>query len=101
MTKNDIANFRAGYDECRQIIQYDLRKALNADDLRVAITEILHTLDADAEADHWRNIHEEFAGITKEDYQAELLESFNHIREKFYSKAGYIKPRLIKKNDNT
>lgn len=100
MTKNDIANFRMGYDECRQVIQNDLRKALNADDLRIAIVEILRTLEADAETDRWRNIQEEFPGITKEEYEAELAESAKYIKEKYYSKAGYRKPRLVK-NDIT
>lgn len=100
MTKNEIAYFRIGYGECRQVIIGSLREALDANDLRATITDMIQNLENDAEADHWRNIQEDFPGISREEYKAASEESCNQIKEQFYSEAGYLKPRLIKNNSD-
>jgi hypothetical protein len=46
--------------------------------------------------DHWDQIQKECPGITREEYMAELEADIQLIKETFYSKNGFLKPRLVR-----
>lgn len=96
MTDKSIEDFNFGYRECRRVMIFDLRKVLKLEDGQIeAIRELLERLEDDEEADHWKSIQEEFPGITREQYEAELEESAAYIRERYYTKDGLLRLRIV------
>jgi len=97
MDEREIAAYRSGYDECRQIMIGDLRKISKLKcRQRDALNELLAGLVRDAEEDHWRCVQEEFPGITREEYEQSMNETVQAIHEKYYNKDGRLKLRLIR-----
>jgi len=98
MTKDEISMFRSGYDECRQVIIRNLKTILgkcSGKGVKAKLCALICQLEADAEREHWKQIQEEFPGITPEEYESEMNATFDLIREKYYSEHGYLKPRLV------
>ena len=96
MNQNDIDNIGFGYDQCRDVVLSVLRKILSKRGLRVALEEFIEKLEDDKEREHGEQIQKEQPGITLEEYEAQLEKDFKLIREKYYSKQGYLKPRLVR-----
>ncbi len=61
-----------------------MRKLLKkAADCRVAVVDLVGSLETDHERQHWESVQREFSGITQEEYEAELEASPNDIRKEF------------------
>jgi hypothetical protein len=96
MNQNEIDIFKFGYSECRDVLMRELRTILTMPNPKVALKKLIEELESDAERAHWELIQKEQPGITHEEYEAELEEFGREIRERYYSKAGYLKPRLVR-----
>ena len=97
MNREQIDFYRSGYWECRQIIIQRLKSVLARKiGLRSALTATLKQLECEADEDHWRTIQDECPGITREQYAAGLVADAKAIRDEFYTKAGFLKPRLVR-----
>lgn len=97
MTKAEIAAYRDGYNEHRNIVKRELQNLLSLKaGHKNVLAAYLCKLEEEMEADHWRCIQEEFPGITRKEYEASFDETEKLIRAKYYSKNGYLKPRLVK-----
>ena len=97
MTEQQIADFGNGYWECRAVIMGRLKEILKKRfGLRSSIKKLFVELEIAEAEDHWKTIQKEQPGITREEYQFQLDEDMKLIREKFYTKDGYLKPRLVR-----
>ena len=100
MTENEIFKFRSGYHECRAVILFVLKKIIgqNADvDIRADLAKLIAELASDIEREHWEAIQKEFPGISRQEYEEECKASAELIRKTYYSKQGYLKPRLVRR----
>ena len=94
--QNEIDYYKFGYNECRNIVIGTLREILSNPDPIVVLKQFIEELEDDKEREHWAQIQREQPGITREEYEAQLEEFSKELREIYYSKAGFLKPRLVK-----
>ena len=91
MYDNEIAHFRMGYGECREILD-DSSSA----EIRTRLENLIFQLEEGITAEYREQIQTECAGLTQEEYERECDEPAQMIRETYYSKNGFLKPRLVK-----
>jgi len=97
MNEEQLDCFVFGYDECRGVIRMQLEKILaQKAGHRIALKNFLNKLEKEEERDHWDQIQKEFPGITREEYESEMNECVEAIRQKYYSEKGFLKPRLAR-----
>ena len=99
MDEINITFFKSGYDECRAVILEELKELIEKIPpkiLKHKIQLLTDKLEDDAEEEHWKAIQEEFPGITREAYEAELDTFVKEVRKTYYSEKGILKPRLVR-----
>lgn len=97
MNEDQISHFRFGYDECARVILFELREILKLKSGHcAAIKKLLTNWEKNMADQHWKDVQNEFPGITREEYDADLENTAQTIRKEYYSKHGYLKPRLVR-----
>jgi hypothetical protein len=92
-----IDSYRAGYWECRNVISYQLRKMLEAGDASPSgVADFIEELENNRRKEAWELIQEEHPGITEDRYEADLKADCETIKNTYYSRHGFLKPRLVR-----
>lgn len=97
MTETEKELFSEGYKECKWLLFHQLRKiAERSTGHKATLREYVANLENELNDEHWKSVQIEFPGMTREQYEVELETSAQMIREKYYSKNGFLKPRLVR-----
>lgn len=96
MTKEEISFYQWGYDECRNILIGKIKSILERKSgYRMELESLFSELTQARDKGHWETIQKEQPGITRAEYEAQLEELGKKIREAYFSKEGFLKPRLM------
>jgi len=84
-----VIGFRSGYTEYRWLALSYLRElAALPSGHKEAINDLIVRMKIEEDEEVWQSVQEEFPGMTREQYEAELEQSFNMIKAKHYDVNG-------------
>jgi|GEM_PF-3966692 len=97
MIDENAQSFRNGYFEARSVFQGRIEKTLKQrTGHKNALSQLYLEVEAEIAADIWRDVQEEFPGMTREEYEADLEESARLIKAKYYNSDRRLKAlRLV------